>query len=198
MEKEKELTSQESLELITSMINKTKADFRDTGVSALLWGSLITICALVTFFNGLYWKQDWLYSIWLLTVLGVIPQILISRRERKARKHKSHQEDLIGGVWLSYAIAVLLLTFIQGDRDIPNINSMYLILYAIPTFTTGFGRRFKPMIVGGIACWVFAVLSLITPWPYKILYNAAGAQLAWFIPGLILRRAYLKAKQQHV
>lgn len=198
MEREKEFTSQESLELITSMINKAKDDYRDTGVSALLWGSIITICSLVTFFNSLYWKQNWANSIWLLTILGVIPQILIARQERKTRMHKSHQDDLIGSIWFSYAITVFLLTFIQMVRYIPDINTMYLILYGIPTFTSGLGKRFMPMIIGGIACWIFAVLSLYTTWPYQILYNAAAAQLAWFIPGLILRRGYLKAKQQHV
>jgi hypothetical protein len=31
-----------------------------------------------------------------------------------------------------------------------------------------------------------------------MLLIVASAQLAWFIPGLILRRRYLKAKLQHV
>jgi hypothetical protein len=197
MEREKELTSQESLELITSMINKAKNDYKDTGVSALLWGSIITLCSVVTFFNY-YWQLQYLNFIWFLTILAVIPQILISKSEKKARKHTRHQDDLTGGIWMSYAIAIFLISFIQGIRDIPNINSMFLTLYGIPTFASGYGRRFKPMIIGGIACWVFAVLSLYTSWPYQILYNAAAAQLAWFIPGLILRRGYLKAKQQHV
>jgi hypothetical protein len=54
------------------------------------------------------------------------------------------------------------------------------------------------MIVGGIACWILAILSTFTPFPYEMLYLAAGAQLAWFIPGLILRKCYLQAKRKHV
>jgi hypothetical protein len=38
MEQEKELTSQESLELITRMIRRAKDDYRETGISALLCG----------------------------------------------------------------------------------------------------------------------------------------------------------------
>jgi hypothetical protein len=45
---------------------------------------------------------------------------------------------------------------------------------------------------------VFAIACMYTPFPYSILYSAAAAQLAWFIPGLILRRRYLKAKRGNV
>jgi hypothetical protein len=54
------------------------------------------------------------------------------------------------------------------------------------------------MVIGSIACWVFAILSSLTPGPWVLLYLAGGAQLAWFIPGLILRKRYLKAKKKNV
>ncbi len=73
-----------------------------------------------------------------------------------------------------------------------------MIIYGIPTFTTGYARRFKPMIIGGIACWVFSILSVFAIVPYGNLYLAASAQLAWFIPGLILRKRYLKAQKENV
>jgi hypothetical protein len=82
--------------------------------------------------------------------------------------------------------------------NFPQPISVYLILYGIPTFTIGFGRRFQAMIIGGIACWVFAILSSMTPEPWQLLYLAGGAQLAWFIPGLILRKRYLKVKTKNV
>ena len=49
MENENELTEQQSLELITRMINKAKDDYRETGVGALMWGSIVVICSLVSF-----------------------------------------------------------------------------------------------------------------------------------------------------
>jgi hypothetical protein len=79
-----------------------------------------------------------------------------------------------------------------------NETAIFLTIYGIPTFAVGLGRKFKPMLIGGVACWVFAVLSLHCPYPYVMLYLTAGALFAWFIPGLIIRQRYLKAKQQHV
>jgi len=196
--REKELTGQESLELITQMISRAKNDYIETGVSALMWGAIITFCALVTFVNSIWLRYDWLYAIWLLTFLAIIPQIIIARRERKQRKHKGHDDRLMGGIWLSFAAAMILTNYLDIRYGLKMPVPSYLILYGIPTFTIGYGKRFRFMVIGGIACWVFAILSSLTPAPWQILYLAGGAQLAWFIPGLILRKRYLKERNGNV
>lgn len=196
--KEKELSGQESLQLITQMISRAKNDYIETGVSALMWGAIITFCALVTFVNLSFLRYDWLHSVWLLTFIAIIPQIVIARRERKQRKHKGHDDRLIGGIWWSFAAAMILTNYIDIRYGLNMPVSLYLILYGVPTFTIGYGRKFRFMVVGGVACWVFAILSSLTPVPWHILYLAGGAQLAWFIPGLILRKRYLKERKKNV
>jgi hypothetical protein len=198
MPAEKEFTTQESLQLISKMISKAKDDYTETGVTALMWGAIITFCALMSFFNYLYFKRDWVYNLWFLTYIAVIPQIIIVRRERKIKKYKGHDDSLSGGVWLAFAVAILLMSYIDKRYGMDPRISIYLILYGIPTFAVGFGRKFTPMIYGGIACWVLAVLSTLTDYPWQFLFLAAGAQLAWFIPGLILRKRYLNVKMKNV
>src|SRR5438094_9499087 len=110
MENEKVLTEKESLEIITQMINKAKSDYRETGVTALMWGSIITFCSLVTFAaHFLQWQ--WTQYVWSLTFIAVIPQIILSRKERKKRKFKTYNDDAMGGIWISFAIAIFLLSF---------------------------------------------------------------------------------------
>src|ERR1700754_3326390 len=104
MEQKKELTGQESLELISRMISRAKKDYQDTGVSALLWGSVITICSLVSFANA-YINISALNYIWYLPVLAVFAQVYISIRESKRRKLKSHDDNMMGGIWISFGIA---------------------------------------------------------------------------------------------
>ena len=85
MEQEKELTGQESLALIAKMINKAKRDYRDSGLSSLLWGSVITFCSLAQYANiWLHWP--YVEYIWFLTFGAVVPQIMIAIREGKTRK----------------------------------------------------------------------------------------------------------------
>ena len=197
MEQEKELTGEESLELIARMINKAKNEFIDTGLSSLLWGSVITFCALVTFAN--YWlKWPALDYVWFLSIAAVAPQVFIGIREGGERRYKSHEGDLIGGLWIAFGISIFIFSYVASRYRFSQATSVFLILYTIPTFAIGFGRRFRPMIVGSIACWILAILSTFPPFPYEMLCLAAGAQLAWFIPGLILRKRYLQAKRKHV
>jgi len=197
MEQEKELTGQESLELISRMISKAKRDYYDTGLSSLLWGSTITFCSLIAFVNY-YLKWSVFDYVWFLTFVAVIIQGMISAREKKLRRRKGHDEDLMSGIWISFAIAMFLVSWVLSWFNLPFLTSIYMIIYGIPTFTTGYARRFRPMLIGGIACWVFSMLAIFTPFPYVMLYMAASAQLAWFIPGLILRKRYLKANKENV
>ena len=195
-------SEQESLQLITNMINKAKNDFAETGMSAILWGSVISFCAFVQFIS-FFFQISWAPYVWVLTWIAVIPQIIISVRQRKRMKFKTYYSDAMGGIWLSFAITMFLISFYVSALQVPitqlHIETLFLTIYGIPTFSSGYTRRFVPMIIGGIACWVFAILSFFTAFPYTMLYYIAAAQLAWFIPGLILQRRYLNAKKgQHV
>jgi hypothetical protein len=197
MEQENDLSREQSLELITSMISQAKNDYYDTGISALLWGSVVIFCSLVTYANAfLHWRVlEW---IWCLIIVAVVPQVIIARREAKQRKYKSYGSDMIGGTWLSYGIAMFVFSYVDSVLHIGHDVPIYLTLFGIPTFATGYGRKFKPMIFGGLACWVFAILTLYIAYPDPLFFMAGGALLAWFIPGLILRKCYREAKRQHV
>jgi len=177
------LTEQESLELITRMINKTKDDYCDTGLSTLLWGSVISFCSLVSFISY-YENWGWGESVWWLTFLAVIPQVIISYREKKKRRYRTYSEDAMGGIWISFGISMFLLSYYNGLFHIPHAGAVFLIVYGIPTFATGYTRSFRPMIIGGVACWILSILSMYTPFPYTMLYNFVAAQLAGSSPAL--------------
>lgn len=194
---EEQLSEEESLKIITQMINKVKADYAESGVSALLWGAVITVCSIVSFL-GEYFNTPSLSKIWWLTLAAVVFQIIFSIRENRKRKYKTYNEDAMGGIWISFGVAMFLFSFFVNSARVDHANTIFLIAYGIPTFATGFTRRFKPMIIGGIVCWVLSILNIYTPAPYNILYNAVAAQMAWFIPGLILRKRCRNVKTEHV
>ncbi len=197
MQDEQPLSEQESLDLIARMINKAKCDYEDTAISALMWGGVITVCSIVAFI-GVKLNMPALDNIWYLTIAAVFVQVIISVREKRRKRFSGYTDSAVGGIWISFGIGIFLLSYYANKFHVPAANSVFLILYGIPTFATGFATRFTPMTIGGLACWVMAIAAMYTTWPYDILYGAAGAQLAWFIPGLILRRKYQKAKKGNV
>ena len=81
---------------------------------------------------------------------------------------------------------------------IPSIFSLYLILYALPTLVTGVVKKFKPMIIGAIIGYVMFIVSCFTTSKYDMLCGAITAISCWLIPGIILRKKYLKSKTQNV
>lgn len=194
---EDDLSHKESLALIEEMIYKAKNSYHESGVSALLWGSIIMLCSVVSFANT-WLKLPWLNQVWLLTILAVVPQVIISIRESKVQKFKSHTDDAMSGIWISFGIAIFLTSYYVNVLRTEGSASLFLILYGIPTFATGYAERFTPMIVGGIVCWVSAVVSFYTALRIDLLLFFVSAFFAWFLPGLILRTTYLREKRTHV
>jgi hypothetical protein len=216
---EKPLTEQESLMIIQQMINRAKSDFVDTGIGPMLWGAVITFCSLVQFCI-IHFKWTMPFDIWLLALFAIIPQIFISIRERRERKAKGWDDDVMGYVWLCFGIGVFVINFINnvaadafnpivsdyrditGKSDIPNFwsyGSAYLLfVFGYPTIVTGAARKFRLLTIGGIVCWVSAIISAFTITKFDFLLMAISAALAWLVPGIILRKKYLQGKQQHV
>ena len=194
---EKELTGAESLRLINEMIGKAKADYRETGVSALMWGSVIVFCSIVTLLNqSLQWPL--LREVWILTLIAVLPQIWIARQERKQIRYRKHTDTALSNVWIAFGISLGLLSFYSNVHHPASPSSLFMIIYGIPTFVVGRTANLRSMIIGGIICWVCAIISFYTPFVWDISLTGFSALCAWLIPGILLRRDYLNAKRQHV
>ncbi|HTD94811.1 MAG TPA: hypothetical protein VK644_13395, partial [Chitinophagaceae bacterium] len=90
-EQEQGWNEQESLRLITEMIQKAKSHFHESGTSAILWGTVIAVCGLVSFAEW-QWNFSIGFDIWWLTLAAVIPQVWIIARESRLKVVKTHQQ----------------------------------------------------------------------------------------------------------
>lgn len=227
MAEEKQLTHQESLAIITQMLQNAKGHFHSSGVSAILWGSVVGFAGIISFLQGVFHFSIG-FDIWLLVLAAIVPQIIISIRESRNRKVLTYEEVWLDAVWMIYGFSVFALllyinvvplvsvkllagegkTLMVKDNATNAItvfrpfvfsqSSLYLLLYAIPTLATGIACKFRPMLIGGMLCYVFFVISLFTPSLYDLLMNGLAGIFSWLIPGLIMRSKYLKAKAAHV
>jgi hypothetical protein len=216
---EKKLSEKESLELITQMINKAKNSYHDTGIGAMMWGAVIAVCSLVRL-SELHFNYELPFDIYFLTLAALIPQVFISIKEKKERKVKSYDDVYMNYLWMGFGITIFLLIHISNGvfrelgswsdefleitgRSAPvrfdeYINPLFLMLYGLPTFVTGAACKFRPMLIGGIFCWMCSIITVYTPVKIDLLLTAASALLAWFIPGLLMEkeyRVYKKAQQ---
>ena len=81
---EDQMTEKESLHLIASMIKKARNAYYDTGVTSMLWGAVIAVCSLEKLAE-LQFHYTLPFDIYLLTLLAVIPQVIITVKEKKGR-----------------------------------------------------------------------------------------------------------------
>ena len=200
---DKTISQQESLALITQMINKAKDSYHDTGIGAIMWGAVIAVCSFVKL-SEIHFGYRLPFDIYLLTLVAVIPQIFITIKEKKERKVKSYDDAYMDYIWLAFGIGIFLMIFIvnsifsvwspvaeeyqkltghsirYGFHEF--ISPLFLLLYGMPTFITGAACKFKPMLWGGIFCWACCIVTIFTSIKIDLLLTAASTIMAWLVP----------------
>jgi len=190
---ESSFTGADSLALIQSMINKAKNQFSENGTLYLVWGWTVLVCSLGHFFLQVVMKVEKPYMIWMLTWLVVIYMVYYMRKRGRLRKVKTYTDDILGYVWNAFTI-MLLLSFFISFRFLPNgyryVNILALLLYGMPTFLSGTILKFRPLIIGGICCWILALFAGFVDYEFHTLFLAAAVVVAWIIPGYVLKSKY--------
>lgn len=228
MADEKKMTEQESLDIITNMIQKAKGSYHETGIGSLLWGTVVALASIITYLER---TTDFRigFDIWFIVLAAIIPQIIISIQEKKSNKVKQYEDDALNAVWLVFGITIFGLNVYQiivpdvtdafiklegwqltkhyldnskADEPIstftPSIYSLFILIYALPTLITGIVKKFKPMLYGALITYGLFIWSCFTVSEYDFLLGGAAALICWFIPGVILRRKYLAQQQTNV
>jgi hypothetical protein len=191
-------TEQDSLKLINEMISKAKKSYITKGTASIVWGIIIFLCSLVSWSEA-HFKYNFPFDVWLLTLVALIVQIFFSLKEKRSRQFVSYEGIVIAYTWMAFAASICILSFYMSTHtQHGESSSLVMMLYAIPTFITGGVTKFKPMIFGGIFCWVVSFISIYTTIEVDLLLMAACGLFAWLVPGIILWKSYKKNKAAHV
>jgi hypothetical protein len=194
---EQNFSEQESLKLIDEMIHKARQSYITRGIALMVWGVLIIVCSLLTWAQVKF-RFSTGFDVWLLVFLAVIPHVYFAIKERKHRKFVGHDEQIMIYVWTTFGVCIFLLSFYNANFGNQHSTTLFFILYGVPTFITGGVFKFKPMIFGGIICWLFSIVSVYTSFSVDMLMMAASGLVAWLIPGIILWENYKKEKGNNV
>jgi hypothetical protein len=195
---EENFTEQDSLKLINEMIGKAKKSYITKGTASIVWGIIIFLCSMVNW-SQVHFTFDFAFDIWLLTLVALIVQIFFSVKEKQSRQFVSYEGIVITYTWIAFAASICILSFYMSTHTQHGEGStLVMMLYAIPTFITGGITKFKPMIFGGIFCWVVSFISIYTSIEVDLLLMAMCGLFAWLIPGIILWKRYKKNQATNV
>ena len=183
---EKMMTGEESLKIITEMINRTKVNIRQGSFHLLFWGWLITVCSLSEWVITNLTHYAHPYYVWILVIPGAFVSMIYGAvTGRKAKVH-TYADMLYMWTWIGFLFAAIVLFIVQSDR-MENITPYILLLAGFPTFLSGFIVKFKPLIAGGICFWVIAILVHFAGPSLALLGTPVAMLTGYLIPGYMLR-----------
>ena len=191
-----DLSPQQSLAVIQSMINTARNQFSENGHLYLLWGWVVVVCSVSQFILLNFVRYEHHYMVWMLTWGAFIYQVIYLARSKRKEKVKTYADRLIGYVWVVFVIMMFLFGFLfgreLGDNYYRMMSPGFVALYGMPTFLSGIILNFRPLMLGGIWCWVLSILGGFIPYEYQLLLLTAATIIAWIVPGYLLRNKHKK------
>lgn len=184
---EKVMTGEESLKIITEMINKTKVNIRQGSFHLLFWGWLIFACGLSEYllFKFTDFASPW--YVWLFAIPGVFVSLIYGYVKGRNVTVRIYAEMLYAWTWIAFLFAAIVLFILLSDR-MEFFGPFILTIAAIPTFISGFIIKFRPLIAGGISFWIFALIAHFGGQDIASLSVPMAMLTGYLIPGYLLKR----------
>ncbi len=183
-----DFSPQQSLQLIQSMIAKTKTNLGENRFYFLLWGWTIFAAILVQFFLKVVVHYPHHYLVWLVTFVTFFITILRNKHDDKKSGVRTYIGDSIGYLWMGLGISFFVMTFIISV-SIGWLHAwpFMILMYGVGTFISGKILQFKPMVVGGILNWIIAAACPFVPYDYQLLLAAAAIAISYLIPAYLIK-----------
>lgn len=205
---ERKLNERESLEIITSMIARTKVRYLGSGNILLVWGYLVAVVAIcVWILITATHKSAWNWLWFAIPAIGFPVTFLMARKENLKSGVTTYSDKITSNLWTIFGISEIVVAFIcLGFELIGDINCwramlVYSLLLAPGAeIAQGFILKEKSLVGGGIVglaagivtvCCVAGGIPLLANWYMPLFIIAFVAMM--IVPGHILND---KAKRQ--
>ncbi|MEO6133854.1 MAG: hypothetical protein ABIP35_01800 [Ginsengibacter sp.] len=184
---EANLEHDESMRIIHEMIGNARSRIVDNGFGWLLWGSLIFLASLATFFLIEADSHD-IFLSWNIFGSLAIAIFLYSWLKPKKKKVKSYVDEVLQWVDIGFAVSLFVIIISMNISVGPNNGFGYLLmLYAFLMLIQGGAMHFKPLIFGAVINWIGAIgIFWCDIFKYDMLITAAAVLIGYIIPGIIL------------
>ena len=184
---EKEMSPQESLDLIQSMIGKARKRYTDNSFFFLLWGWITLVASLTHFYLATYTDFNDPYLGWALTIPGGIISAIYGSRQEKRSNVTNYTDKLYGWLWGSLGLAMFSIIF-NGELLSWQVVPFIMLLAGVGTVVSGVMMGFKPLQFGSIAFWALSFVAFRQPENYQMLMMALAVAVGYLLPGYIMKQ----------
>lgn len=193
MENDQQLTNQKSLEIIQQMITQAKSNITDNGLGWLLWGTMIILASLSTWF----FIQTGSGNIFLgWNVFGIFTIVMLTWDifKPKQKKVRTYVDDLLRLVDIGFTICLFTVIFSINVAVTANAGfGFFLMIFAFLMLIKGGAIKSRSLMIGAAVNWIGAIAMFINKeFKYDMLIMAGAVLIGYIIPGLLLWLQYRK------
>lgn len=194
---EEKLTPEDSFGIINKAISNYKMNYKENAQTFLLWGWMLSLASFSNYIilkvlhkKGAYELMGpYSFGNWFLFIsVGFIIQYFILRKIIRNKKVFSYLDDYMTKLWWATAAGFFVAIFICIKLGIAPPPIMLLIA-GIATTTSGLLIKFKPLVFGGIAFFVFSIAATYVTNENISLVTGAAIICGYLIPGYFLKTA---------
>lgn len=186
----KEMTAQESLNIISEMINDSRRTILQSSAKHfMLWGSLLILVSLAIYW---LWQSSgspvWNVAWFVMPALGFPMVRILERKETDIPQNKINMN--IGLIWLTYCIFAVLISVIAMLWVPMNISLVIVVLVGFAECISGFLLKNWAITISGFIIGIGGAVmaSMLLGAEQLLIFTVCGIMLV--ITGLIIKSQY--------
>ena len=184
--KEKIMTGEESLRIISDMITRTKVNIRQGSFHLLFWGWLIFACSISDYLLIKFSDFTHPFYVWIFIIPGIFVSLIYGFASGRKTRVRTYADSLYMWTWLGFMVAAIVL-FIVSWKKMDTFGLYILLLAGIPTFISGFIIKFRPLVAGGISFWIIVLIIHFSGTSLAPLGMPVAMLTGYLIPGYMLK-----------
>lgn len=180
---------QEDLAVIKQIMLESRQRFYNIGIHLVVWGGIVILALLLTFYNLSIKYLLPEYWIWLVGFsLAWIFEFIQYKRYQHSERIYNKLNRIGSTLWMSILITMMIYGIFGGvgGNLMEGVSAVIAGLLAIGYLVTGEGIDMKWIKYLGFGWWIGAIILFFSPPNLGILIMAFLMICLQFIPGVIL------------
>ncbi len=188
--KTNEMTPEQSLQIISDAITKSRRDFeKNSGTPMITWGVIVLVFSFIVWIPlRMTGNPLWNFLWFAIPVVGVIVSLFKSKRT-EIQGARNFINETIGQVWIGYGIFATVTALVLAFVAPQHIGTIIMSLLGYGTFMTGRLLKNAYITAGGMITGIggTALLLLLETYDATLIF-AGAALLCLILPGIMMNR----------
>ena len=190
MEQNKEMTAQQSLQIISETFNNSRKEIlRGSAKYFMLWGMLLTVVSLVIYLSWhLTGKPEWNFLWFAMPVIGYPIAALMGKYSKAMPQNEVSK--MLGNVWGVFGVFAITLSIIAIFLVPMRVSLIIVIIMGLAECMSGVLLKNWPIIIAGFLLGVGgAVFAMLVKGEAQLLIFTLGGILL-LVTGFIMKLQY--------